>query len=345
MVEETANVTESRLDRENPWPGLEPFRENDHEYFRGRDYETDDLFRMVQRERIAVLYGLSGLGKSSLLQAGLFPLLRRDVIFPVYVRLEFSSTKRSLAQQVLDAILSQAKRSDVEAPRVRDAETLWEYFHRRGSNFFSKRNQPLIPLIVFDQAEELFTIGQTGEHSNHTRTFLRELTHLAQGSVPEVVEKRLSDDPKAADDFVFRLHNYKILIVLREDFLPEIDTLPPLTGARAQNRMRLRNMDGGSALLAVNQAPKLIDPDVAERVVRFVAAGDSNAELDKLKVEPALLSLVCRELNNQRLATERLTGRPQKITATLLEGSQEEILKRFYERGSGRYRPQSSGLH
>src|SRR5262245_39495833 len=60
------------VNADNPWPGLLSFREADREFFEGRRTETEDLFRLVMRERLTVLFGLSGLGKSSLLQAGLF---------------------------------------------------------------------------------------------------------------------------------------------------------------------------------------------------------------------------------------------------------------------------------
>src|SRR4051794_11617220 len=79
------------VNAENPWPGLLAFRETDQDYFQGRRMETEDLFRLVVRERLVVLFGLSGLGKSSLLQAGLFPRLRRENVFPVYLRLDFSA--------------------------------------------------------------------------------------------------------------------------------------------------------------------------------------------------------------------------------------------------------------
>ena len=81
---------------DNPWPGLLAFRETDQGYFQGRRRETDDLFRLVMRERLVVFFGLSGLGKSSLLQAGLFPLLRREQLFPVYLRLDFSPERPDL---------------------------------------------------------------------------------------------------------------------------------------------------------------------------------------------------------------------------------------------------------
>src|SRR3954471_20617266 len=79
------------IDADNPWPGLASFREADRELFFGRERETEELFRAVMRERLTILFGLSGLGKTSLLQAGLFPRLRDENVLPILFRLEHSA--------------------------------------------------------------------------------------------------------------------------------------------------------------------------------------------------------------------------------------------------------------
>ncbi len=61
------------VDDKHPWPGLASFREQDKNYFKGREPDIEILLTLVNRERLTVLFGVSGLGKSSLLQAGLFP--------------------------------------------------------------------------------------------------------------------------------------------------------------------------------------------------------------------------------------------------------------------------------
>jgi hypothetical protein len=92
-----------------------------------------------------------------------------------------------------------------------------------------------------------------------------------------------------------------------------------------QNRMRLARMTGAQALSAVVQpGGRLVTQEVAESIVRFVAGG---SELANAEVEPSLLSLVCRELNNLRIAKGRA-----EISADLLAGSRDTILTEFYER-------------
>ena len=84
------------VDHENPWPGLSTFTEEQTAFFFGRDEEVRELLRRVERKALTVLFGQSGLGKSSLLQAGLFPRLRTENLCPVYVRLDHAPDALSL---------------------------------------------------------------------------------------------------------------------------------------------------------------------------------------------------------------------------------------------------------
>ena len=75
-----------------------------------------------------------------------------------------------------------------------------------------------------------------------------------------------------------------------------------------QNRMRLARMTGPQALDAVvKPGGAMVNEEVAEAIVRFIAGG---AELRNAEVEPSLLSLICRELNNTRIAQGRARSRP-----------------------------------
>ena len=152
--------TQRRLDADHPWPGLASFLEEERQFFHGRDSEAARLLRMTRRERLGVLFGRSGLGKTSLPQAGLFPRLRAEHILPVYVRLDHSGDGASLSRQVTVAIARAATAAGYEAPSARDGETLWEYFHRADAKLWTERNRPAVPLLVFDQFEEMFTIGR-----------------------------------------------------------------------------------------------------------------------------------------------------------------------------------------
>jgi WD40 repeat protein len=60
-----------------PYMGLRSYTEADSDYFFARDSDRDLVVSNLMASRLTVLYGPSGVGKSSLLQAGVLPLLRR----------------------------------------------------------------------------------------------------------------------------------------------------------------------------------------------------------------------------------------------------------------------------
>ncbi|HEV7731821.1 MAG TPA: WD40 repeat domain-containing protein [Candidatus Binatia bacterium] len=315
------------VDDESPWPGLESFREADQRYFHGREVETDLLLALIRRARLTVLCGVPGFGKTSLLQAAVFPRLRAENHLPVYLRIDYGDGAPSLRRQVLDALAKAVRVAAVEAPPIDETATLWEYFHRRGAEFWSARSQPVVPVLVIDQFEEAFTLGRAGtERSVATRAFLTELGDLIEGRVPHALRQAIDREPTLAAGYAFTMHAYRIVLSLREDYLAELESLRDEVPALSENRLRLERMRGPNAVAAVIQSGgRLIPAGMGERIVRFTVGG-SKAPLDQLAVEPWLLSLVCGELNKRR--RER---REREITPDLLEASQTEILGNFYD--------------
>lgn len=318
------------VDAENPWPGLAAFREADQAYFQGRDASIDGLTRLVLRAPLTVLHGVSGLGKTSILRAGLFPRLRRDRVLPMYVRLSHADDSAALVDQVWDAIADAAKAADVEAPPVPPDFTLWEYFHRKDIRFWDARNRIVTPLLVLDQFEEFFTLGRaTAARRARSEAFLAHLSDLVAGRPATDVRARLEAAPDEALLFSMTDQPCKVLLSLREDFLPDLAELRPLMPAVTETMFRLQPMTCDEALRVVEAGGSLVEADVAARIVRFVASAQSETGVTEEEgtVEPALLSVFCRELNN----TRRAQG-GTRITADLLEGSRTAIIADFYER-------------
>jgi tetratricopeptide (TPR) repeat protein len=335
----------SGVDAENPWPGLVAFTEQSHEFFRGRIEEAEDLSRRVQRKNLTVLFGQSGLGKSSLLNAGLFPRLRAEGYLPVSIRLDHSTSGMPLSQQVIASVIRAVVAAGGQsANKSEDAtQTPWEFLHRRGARFQSAEGEPLRLVLVFDQFEELFSIGRASEQGRaRTADFVVELADVIENRAPKSLEQRLEQNPELMRQFAFGEGDDRFLICLREDYLPHLEELRQAMPSIVENRMRLTRLDGARALEAVVEpARHLITPEVGRQVVGFLAGTRlreqraANNEVDdaalaRLEVEPSLLSLVCRELNNRRLQQ----GLPQ-ITADLLAGSRDRILQDFYERCIG----------
>ncbi|HVT81615.1 MAG TPA: WD40 repeat domain-containing protein, partial [Phycisphaerae bacterium] len=324
------------VDRENPWPGLAAFTEEISEFFFGREAETQELFRLVKRETLTILFGQSGLGKSSLLQAGLSPKLRAADLLPVYLRLDHAVGGAPLAEQVKAAIAKKiaAREIDGTAPGG-EGQTLWEYFHHKDAEFWTPKNQLATPVLIFDQFEELFTLGRSSDTARaRGEAFIEQLADLIENRMPAGLRQRINDGGASSEAYVYDDPGCKILLSLREDYLPDLEGLRARIRSIMQNRMRIRRMNGAQALDVVEKAGgDLVEKGVAPWIVHFVSTAGAQSEtaapsdhLEELEVEPALLSIFCRELNNKR----KRQGQAQ-ITAGLLKESRKGILSDFYQ--------------
>jgi len=73
------SVSQPELDRvvpECPYVGLVPFSESDAPYFFGRQRDCDVVVANLTTSRLTLLYAGSGVGKSSVLRAGVLPRLQ-----------------------------------------------------------------------------------------------------------------------------------------------------------------------------------------------------------------------------------------------------------------------------
>jgi len=316
------------VDERNPWLGLASFTEETRAYFFGREEEVAELARRVQRKLLTILFGQSGLGKTSILRAGLVPRLRTQGYCPVYVRIDYAREAPEPAVQIKNALAQTARRSGewTQVGVAVEGESLWEFLHHRDDVLHDESGATLIPLLIFDQFEEIFTLAQSDDFGRaRAARFIADLADLVENRPPKELEAKLEEDESAAERFDFARSDYRVLIALREDYLAPLEGLKSAMPSITQNRLRLAPMTGQQALAAVMRPGKrLVSEEVAAAIVRFVAGG---AEIANAEVEPSLLSLICRELNDARIAQGR-----SEISLDLVAGSHATILVNFYER-------------
>jgi len=127
-------TTSVAIDPEHPWLGLFSYSEETLAYFHGREEETAELCRRVQRKSLTVLFGQSGLGKTSLLRAGVVPRLRKEGYCPVYVRVDYAPESPRPSEQIKQAIFRATAESGhwTRPGTAIEGESLWEFLHHRG---------------------------------------------------------------------------------------------------------------------------------------------------------------------------------------------------------------------
>ncbi|HLG40603.1 MAG TPA: hypothetical protein VI461_13085, partial [Chitinophagaceae bacterium] len=161
--------------------GLQSYTEAQADSFFGRDKEIDHLTQLVRLNTLTIVFGKSGTGKTSLLNAGVFPLLRKNYCLPFRLRLEFNEDSPDLVTQIKNVLKKEIDAYGFKVSSYPTTETLWEYFHQ----------EPLwkniTPILVFDQFEEIFTLaGKNPRFAKEEKeNFWTELSDLAENSIPE----------------------------------------------------------------------------------------------------------------------------------------------------------------
>ena len=240
-----------KVDAQNPWPGPDAYDEASSEFFYGRKQESAELLRLIRLAPLTVVYGKSGLGKTSLLQAGLFPLLREQHFLPVLKRLDFEQGVRiQPIEQIKQELKNSLEHLKADYPPMQSDETLWEYLHRKDAEFWSKDNFPLTPVLVLDQFEELFS--RTGGNAELIGHVFEDLADLIENRIPPELANEDARARRARLDLLSQ--RYCVVLSFREDFLPTIRTWEKQVPSLLRNYLRLEPMSRDRAIQAVEQA-------------------------------------------------------------------------------------------
>ncbi len=292
----------NRWEGENPWLGLESYNEGQHLY--GRDQEATELTDIILNHTAVVVYGKSGIGKSSLLRAGVFPELRKQDFIPIYVRLEHNSDI-SYTQQIENAITEHVTLHDLLPTDIPDLG-LWDFMHRH--RFTDTTGHAVTPVVVLDQFEEIFTLTQV-EYKPGIKQFFAQLADLLNDMKPDVVNqaeaeysKKHSSESEASHHQGFTLQirhvakwnyekspSYRFVFSIRDDSLYLLERnsakIPPLK----VNRFNLNALDEESAKQVImSPRPDLFTPNEGQKIIDELAYFEYD---DFRVVDPAILSL------------------------------------------------------
>jgi len=273
------NPTET-IEQLEPYQGLRPYTEKDKAKFFGRDADRKILIDKILANKLTLLFAASGVGKSSLLQAGVLPQLKdpkHENLDAVYFNDWVSPPLTGLKRTVLH-YLKQEHYLDPTIPQehipvnqeLKDLLGFCALFTR----------QPLI--LILDQFEEFFRYQR----------YLIEYKPFIQQLSAAITDR---NTPVA------------VVISMREDFALELNEfkthLPTLL---FENFYRLERLTCESAYIAIETPIKHLGYRYENGFVTKLLADLSAREVNPHSgspiaepidtVEPAYLQIVCSQL-------------------------------------------------
>jgi WD40 repeat protein len=325
------SMDEQKEKKVNPYKELTAYEEEDKDVFKGRDGEKQKLFRSVKYNFLTVLFGKAGIGKTSLLNAGVIPLLRQEEFFPIRVRLNYSQEQTGLKEQIRSAILGEIEKEGIRVIRseeesnkkglpMQKGETLWEYF-KRAMHYDPKRKQMVTPVLLFDQFEEIFTLGK--KHHD-VESIKNELYWLIEDQFPTILENRVLEEKwKKKVSWLSKVKpQVGLIISLREDYLPQFTELRGQIPSIDRAMFRLIHLNGKQAREIIRMSRGFKNENIISDILRqFYPEAMEPVDTvpdENLEVEPSLLSLLCYQMFEKG--------------ATSLSGQEKDaILSDFYD--------------
>jgi tetratricopeptide (TPR) repeat protein len=326
MTQSPPNSSDARSVRSR-YPGTRPFSDStdDRARFFGRVEASEELYLRALSVRLLVLFGKSGLGKTSLLQASLFPRLRQKPFLPVMIRLNV--VEETLTHSVARSIEQACKAEGLEFPKV-STEGLWELL---STTLLWRDDLLLTPVLVFDQFEEIFNL--------HDAAFRGELASELGALATGIAPKRLSSD-KADAPGSAKAPEVKIVLSLREEYVGDLQEISAAIPSLFHERFRLAPLKEDEAREAITGPAQLKTPSGEEPYwsPRFdfdPPALDSMIVYLKGKsgvVEPFALQLLARHA--EAIAHDKASANDSSVKLTLADfkGAKdfESVLNSFY---------------
>ena len=294
------------------YPGIQSFTNEDQSLFFGRDREIKELFRLIELNPLIVVFGKSGIGKTSLLQAGVAPVLETRFLYPAKIR--FNNIDQSISKQIYEQ-LNEKKLLPGNTP---DDLSLWEYCHHF---LYVAAGEVHTPVLVLDQFEELFTLYQ--DQPQVQQDFIAQMAAVINRRPPENFPKKEWAAHERAQ--YATPPNVHIVISIRSDYLYILDRLSDQIPSILRCRYELNALDENNARLAITQ-PALLPQYPAQ-----VEYGMSRAPFSAapFRFSSAALSDI---IDNLTLISER--NNPERGKATLrteVEAFQLQLLCRSIE--------------
>jgi hypothetical protein len=227
------------------YPGVKPFETSERALFFGRDRDIEDLLDLIWLEKLVVLFGKSGYGKSSLINAGILPEISEEAV-PIVVRLgsyvagQTPSPLDNLRLKIDDVLTNNPEADFINALQV--PKTLWHQVKRKQSQ--EKRRF----VLIFDQFEEFFTYPMVDQQA-----FKEQVADLLYTQVPQAVRNLNDTLTDSQQTFIATPFDAKVLFAIRADRMSLLDSMKDKLPAILQKRYELKGLTEDQARQAIQK--------------------------------------------------------------------------------------------
>lgn len=305
------------------YPGTQPFTVEQKDLFHGRKQELEDLLKMIRFQQTVVLYGKSGLGKSSLLNAAIAPeVANRRIADTFFVRFyAWTGDHDSHETPLSKTFRLLMPGSAGELAPLASGNSLW--FAAKARQLQEGRHRFL---LVFDQFEELFTYPE-----EQIVAFKEELAELLRASLPQRFEKTvgqlaLSDE---ALESLYEPAEIKALFAIRSDRMHLLDKLSDLLPNILRHSFELQALTLDDAQSAIEEPARAAgdfgsppfgyEQEALAQILRFLQDDDG-------RVEAIQLQTLCQAFER------KIAAAPSARNALVKAGdTQEATLKNIIE--------------
>lgn len=229
----------------SPFKFLDAYAPEDKEFFFGRETEIAELYSMVTKNRLILIYGQSGTGKTSLVQCGLAGCFDATDWYPIFIRRQ-NNINQSLEQRLLQAS------GGTEMSSMADAL----------DDIYVTYLRPVY--LIFDQLEELFVLGDPKEQ----RAFIDNIRAVLEANTPSRIIFIIREE--------YLAHLYDI-----ERFIPNL--FDRRLRVEPMNRAKVSEVLSGS-FKRFNIAVEQPATERFEQIIGQVSSGKSGIQLPFLQV-------------------------------------------------------------
>ena len=208
----------------SPYQGLYSFKEDDAAFFFGREAFTEQLVTAVNTQAMTAVIGPSGSGKSSVVFAGLIPLLRKEHRWHI----NSFRPKDDPFQALAALLLPQLEPDKTTTDQLREIRTFAQALRNKEIELSSAIERILANnpdaskfLLVIDQFEEIYTLCPDAA----TRNAFLDVLLVA------VERQQIQGDP-----------TFTLVITLRTDFLSQALTHREFADALQKSDIKLGPM-------------------------------------------------------------------------------------------------------